>query len=179
MPKLKNAKHEAFVQEYFRNPNGKRAYLAVYGGENKNAESGSSLLLRNPKVAARLDELQEKASVKLEVSQDKVLRRLAEIAFGHIGMTCTWEEHGLEVKPSDTLTAQELSTVDSIDISPVGDGDGGLLGFRKKVKMRDALKALEMLSKYLGLFDGAGAKGKDREAIKARLLELLNRSPGA
>lgn len=179
MPILKNAKHEKFCQEYFKNPNGKKAYLAVYGGDQSVAESSASRLLGNEKVSARLLELREKSAIRLEVSQDKVLRRLAEIAFGHIGMICSWNEHGLEVKPSDTLTAQELSAVDSIDISPVGDGDGGLLGFRKKVKMRDALKALEMLSKYLGLFDGAGAKGKDREAIKARLLELLNRSPGA
>lgn len=177
MPILKNAKHEKFCQEYFKNPNGKKAYLAVYGGDEKNAESASSNLLRNSKVSARLLELREKSAIRLEVSQDKVLRRLTEIAFGHIGMICSWNEHSLEVKPSDTLTPEELAIVDYIDISPVGDGEGGLLGYRKKIKMRDALKALEMLSKYLGLFDGKGPQGKDREAIKARLLELFDRRP--
>jgi len=173
VPVLKNAKHEAFVQAYLISSNGKQAYLKVYGGDEKVAEANASRLLRDAKVMTRLVELRERAAVKLEISQDKVLRRLAEIAFGHIGMICTWNETSLEVKPSESLTEQEMAAIDFVDISPVSDGDGGLLGYRKKIKMRDALKALEMLSKYLGLFDGAGAKGKDRETIKARLVEII------
>lgn len=178
MAKLTNAKHEKFCQEYIKNPNGKQAYLATYGGDDKIAEGSASRLLGNAKVSERIRELQDAAAIRIEVSQDKLLRRLAEIAFGHIGMICSWSDNELTVKASDTLTPQEMSAIDYIDISPIGDGDGGCLGYRKRIKMRDSLKACEMLAKYLGLFDGSGAKSKDREAIKARLLELLERRAG-
>jgi len=173
VPKLKNAKHEKFCQEYVKNPNGNQAYLAAYPGSEKSSRVNASNLLAKPNIMQRISELQDKCAKRNNITQDAVVKRLADIAFGHLGMVCSWGENGLEVKESSGLTEQELSTLDFIDISPVSDGDGGLLGYRKKIKMRDALKALEMLSKYLGLFDGKGPESRDREAIKARLLELV------
>jgi phage terminase small subunit len=81
MKKKLSPPQEIFCREYLVDLNATRAYLAVYAGakESSAAESGSRLL-RNVKVAARLQELMEERNERLAVNQDWVVTRLKRVA---------------------------------------------------------------------------------------------------
>ena len=178
MAVLENERHEKFCHEYMKDLNLSQAYMRTYpDAKSESARRLGSKLLTNVDIQRRIQELMEARAKRMNISADAVIKRLADIAFGHLGMICVWTETGLDIKEREELTDGELSIIDSLDISPVGDGDGGLLGYRKKVKLRDSLKALELLSRHLGLLDGAGSedKGRTKGAIAARLLELADR----
>lgn len=178
MAALENDKHEKFCHEYMKDLNLSQAYMRTYpDAKAESARRLGSKLLTNVDVQRRISELMEARAKRMNISADAVIKRLADIAFGHLGMVCVWTETGLDIKERDDLSDSELALIDSLDISPVGDGDGGLLGYRKKVKLRDSLKALELLSRHLGLLDGSGSedKGRTKGAVAAKLLELADR----
>ena len=81
MPKLKNLKHELFCQEYMKDMNGTRAYLAVYPHikTDKAAQVGASRLLSKDMVDQRVTELSDKACAKIEVTVDWILRKMVDI----------------------------------------------------------------------------------------------------
>ena len=82
----------------------------------------------------------------MEDLQRRVLEELAGIAFASFADHVQVENGNLVVRPSAELEKKQLAAVASIEKSA-----GGL-----KVKLYDKLKALELLGKYLGLFDGSG-----------------------
>lgn len=178
MAKLENEKHEQFCLEYLKDLNLTKAYMRVYpDSKEAAAASSSSAHLRNPKIQNRISELMRERAKRMSITTDMVVKRLADIAFGDLGIICCWDDNGLTLKNRDEMTIEERAIIDFIDVSPVSDGDGGLLGYRKKVKMKDSLKALELLSKHLGMLDGSGSdtKGRNQDSIKAKLLDLVGR----
>lgn len=170
-------KHERFCQEYVKDLNGSKAYKRAYPKASEGTcRSGATNLLAKPNIQTRISEIRSKDSKRLEISKDMVIKRLADIAFANIGLVCTWDENGTMIlKDMNTLTEGELAAVDNIQCSPVSDGAGGLLGYNKKVKMKDSLKALEMLSKHLGLLDGNGGEDNGKGAAADRLAAALER----
>lgn len=179
MAKLKNPKHEAFCNEYLIDLNLKQAYMRTYpDAKAESAQANASRLITNDKVQERIKELMDKRAKRVELTQERVIQRIANIAFGNIGMVCVMTEDGLDIKDFDDLSEEELSIIQELNITPVSDGDGGKLGYNKRVKLKDSLKALEMLSKHLGILDGQGADRKNTGAIQGRLLEAVKRLGG-
>lgn len=174
-----NDKHEKFCQEYLKDLNGSAAYKRVYPkAQDNTARDGASKLLAKPDIMSRISELKEKRAERQKLSGDMVVKRLADIAFAHIGLICVWDEHGnLTLKDQKDLSEGELAAIDHIQCTPVSDGDGGLLGYSKRVKMKDSLKALELLSKHLGLLDGKHGDdgGRDKESAAKRILDAVGR----
>lgn len=163
-------KHEKFCNEYLVDLNLTQAYLRVYPkSKPEAARRSASDLLTNPDIQARIAELMRAREQRTQVTQDRVVQRLANIAFGDLGMICTWTDMGLVLKDSKDLTVEERAIIDSVNIKPVSDGDGGILGVDKKVNLKDSVKALELLGKHLGMFDGNGANKNDRTNAKERL----------
>ena len=80
----------------------------------------------------------------MENLQKRVLEELAGIAFASFADHVRVEEGNLRIRSTGELDPKQLAAVASIEKSA-----GGL-----KVKLYDKLKALELLGKYLGLFDG-------------------------
>jgi len=177
--KTLNDQHERFCKEYLKDLNLTQAYARVYPDATATtARANGSKLLTNTDIQERIQELMKARNARIDLDGDKVVQRLANIAFGHLGMICVWTESGLEIKDQDELTEQELAIIAEIDMSPVSDGDGGLLGYRKKVRMKDSLKALELLSKHLGLLDGTDNGKRDKEVIQKRIQEAARRVRG-
>lgn len=177
MPKLENDKHEKFCNEYLLDVHSTKAYQRTYPDSSPEAaRKNASRLMANDGIIARIAELQASRAKRTQTSQDKVVQRLANIAFADLGMVCTWnDKEGLTLKDSEDLTPEERAVIDNIDISPVGDGDGGLLGYRKKVQLKDSLAALKLLGLHLGMYNGNGSGGGDKEAIKDRFLTAFER----
>ena len=79
MPELKNPKHEAFVQQYVKDGNGKRSYKVVYGEEVKGAAQSAKKLLELDTVQARLIEVRTELAVRHGLSQDQIVEDLQSI----------------------------------------------------------------------------------------------------
>jgi len=89
----------------------------------------------------------------------RVLEELAGIAFANLSDHIAVENGTLVVRSTDELDKNQLAAVASME-----KGTGGI-----KLKLYDKLKALELLGKYLGLFDGSG----DTAQADNGLLEAL------
>ncbi len=177
MPKLANDKHERFCNEFLLDINMVKAYSRTYpDAKPESAQANASRLMANAKVSDRIAELQAARAIRTQTSQDKVVQRLANIAFAELGMVCTWNDKvGLELKDSAELSVDERAIIDNIDFSPISDGDGGLLGYRKKVQLKDSLAALKLLGLHLGMYNGSGEGKKDSDDVKNRFLDAFER----
>ena len=91
----------------------------------------------------------------------KVLEELSDIAFANAGDYFIVEEGVLKIRSSEQLGKKQLSAVASMEKST-----GGI-----KVKFYDKLKALELLGKYLGLFDGRGEPAQQDNGLLTALRE--------
>ena len=79
-----SARQERYCREYLIDGCGKRAYIRA-GYAPGSAEVCASQLLRKPKVAARLAELQAEQARRLAFSADRVLVELIPLCMSNIG----------------------------------------------------------------------------------------------
>lgn len=164
-------KQEAFVREYLIDLNATAAYRrAGYEGSDNVCAVEAGKLLRNPKIAALVQEAMEKRAERTEITADRVLQELAKIGFSDIRKAVRWysqsnvaaidsdadmealiDEGSLRVQVQNQV---ELISSDEIDdqtaaaISEIGQSSTGAL----KVKLYDKRAALVDMGRHLGLF---------------------------
>jgi len=80
MAKPLNPKQQIFVAEYIKSKNATQAAIAA-GYSKKNARFNGSQLLTNPNIRAAVDAGISRQAKRIEISADRVLQRIAEIAF--------------------------------------------------------------------------------------------------
>jgi hypothetical protein len=103
MPLLKNARHEIFAQEIVKGVSGRDAYkIAGFAVSNDNAaDASASRLLRDVKVQARLQELQQMAQARAMVTisapdvaiREQVRGRYAAFLLEMYGRNAHWTGH--------------------------------------------------------------------------------------
>lgn len=81
------------------------------------------------------------------VKAEEILYQLRAIAMADVTGVLQVQDGSLEIRSTEQLPRQLRCAIASVEKST-----GGI-----KVKFYDKLKALELLGKYLGLFDGSGA----------------------
>lgn len=153
-------KQQAFVAEYLIDLNLTQAAIRA-GYSEKTAKAQGSRLLTNVDVAAAIAEAQAKRANKLEITQERVLKELARIAFADIRKVVKWGNTELRMVPGidgqETLEPYHgVAVVDSelIDddtaaaISEVGEGKFGI-----HVKLNDKKGALELIARHLGMLN--------------------------
>ena len=172
-----NDKHKAFASEYVIDYNATQAAIRA-GYSEKTAYSQGNRLLKNVDVQALIKELEAKASKRTEVSKDMVIKELARIAF--VDPRNLFDEEGRpkDIRFLDSDTAAALSSVDIYEEFDYNGDEKELMGYTKKYKWADKLRALEMLGKHLGMFtdkvhvEGTVDTGSDKLAnILAQLKE--------
>ena len=144
-------RQERFVIAYLGEANGnatEAARMAGYAGkENSLAERGHELL-RNPKIAARVN-----SKLKAEgVTAEFVIRELVAIA----GQDARrfFDADG-QLIPVNKLGDAEAACISGIEVEELCEGRGSEranVGRIRKIKRWDKVKALELLGKYLALF---------------------------
>ena len=94
-----------------------------------------------------------------DFSSAAILEELRAIAMARATDFMTVRDGALEIRSTAELTPQQAAAIASIERSA-----GGL-----KVKFYDKLKALELLGKYLGLFEtrAAWSDGQDTNLLQA------------
>lgn len=144
-------KQRRFVDEYLIDLNATQAAIRA-GYSEKTARQIASEYLTKPHIQAEIQKRQNRLQNKLEITQERVLQELAAIAFANgadfakvvnIGSLPT-----VEMIPTEELSPEKLPAIAGIKATQTG----------VEVKLHDKVKALELLGKYLGTFDGGPAQ---------------------
>lgn len=147
------------MAEYLVDLNATAAAIRA-GYSEKTARFIGAENLTKPNIAAEIAKRRIELQSKLEITQEKVLRELAKLGFFDIRKL-----FGNDGKPLDIskLGDDTASALVGLDVQDVVDNDGDYVGFIKKYKMADKIRALELLGKHLGVFDSRSGQGPARE----------------
>lgn len=151
-----SVKQENFCNYYIECGNASEAYRRAFscGKMSENTIwSKSSILLSNDKVRARVKELQEEQKKKSDITKERVLNELSNIAFSSIAdMHNEW----IERKEFDKLTQSQKSAIKSISTKilkkNIGTSeDPEIVDVEYiKIELHDKLKAIERICKMFG-----------------------------
>lgn len=153
--------HKRFTDKFFETLNG--AESARYAGfAEGTARQEASRLLDREDIQAYLQELRLEYQEKSGISKQKVLDEYRKIAFSDVRNILTVDGGMKDVNDFDDDTASAIASIKSYDdISR----DGEKLGTNREIKLHDKLRALEALSKHLGLFEKDNDQKKNEIAI--------------
>lgn len=148
-------KQKRFCEEYMIDLNATQAAIRA-GYSPKTANEQAARLLANVSIQNRIAQLQAEQSRRTGVSADRVVRELARIAFANASDLIDPETASVKLDAS----RDDLAAVQSIKVKSFGED-----GLEHEVKLADKLKALDLLGRHLGMFNGAGdiAEGKALE----------------
>lgn len=90
---------------------------------------------------------------------EKIRRELTAIAFANTEDYCSVEEGQLLFRDWQALSKEQLAAVASVEKSSTG----------LKLKLYDKMKALELLGKMLGLFEGGLPRTEENNLLEAIL----------
>ena len=90
---------------------------------------------------------------------EKIRRELTAIAFANTEDYCSVEEGQLRFHNWQTLSKEQLAAVAAVEKSSTG----------LKLKLYDKMKALELLGKMLGLFEGGLPRTEENNLLEAIL----------
>lgn len=159
-------KEQVFVREYLRDANGTRAAVAA-GYSEKTAAVAASKLLRKVKVAQELGNLRKKLCDKLEVSAEKVLQGIAELAFFDMRKFFTAAGNLIPIHDLDDQTARALKGCDVEKLfKHFGKGQAEESGTITKIRVADRLEALELLGRHLKMFTDKLEVTDSQEIVK-------------
>ena len=140
-------KQQHFVDEYLVDLNATQAAMrAGYGA--KSAASAGSRLLRHPAIALAIETAKKARSDRTQLTQDRVLKALGQIAFANLSDYLTWGEEGMVLKNSTQLDCDQQAAIIEVSMTSTASSR------RVKIRQGDKLKALELLGKHLGMFIG-------------------------
>lgn len=156
------AKQSKFVLEYLVDLNATQAAIRA-GYSKKTAEVTGFKLLRNGYVAKQIGLKQQELKQKTEITIERVLEEYKRLAF--IDPTKIWDKKG-NIKSIHEMDEDTRRAIAGIEISTINN----TLETIKKIKLWDKTKALDSLSRHLGMFI-------DRKEITGSLglqIEVIN-----
>lgn len=138
-------KQERFVEEYLVDLNATQAAIRA-GYSAKTANRIAQQLLTKLDIQQAVAKAQAKRSARTEITQDRVLKELARIAFLDPRKVFKWGPKGVTLLDSDKLSDDAAATISEVSES-ITESGGSIKG-----KVYDKQKALELLGKHLGMF---------------------------
>lgn len=173
MPALKNKKHERFCREYVIDRNATQAAIRAKYSE-KTAYSQGQRLLKKVEIESRIKELDDKKTDELEITQERILKEYAKLAFANSEDFFDWAEGvrvdktGAELetgivilKKKTEIPSKFLAAIQSIEETQQGI----------KIKLYDKKGALDSLAKIKGMFiDKQEITGKDGGPVETEFV---------
>ena len=138
-------RQERFVQEYLIDLNATAAAIRA-GYSVKNADKIGSQLLGKIRVADAINRELAKRSKRTGISQDRVLRELAKIAFANATDVINIQEATV----NHDATRDDTAVIQAIKVKKIAAEAGDII--EREIKLYDKQKALELLGKHLGMF---------------------------
>ena len=178
-------KQKRFCDEYLIDLNATQAAIRA-GYSPKTAEQTASRLLRNVKVQEYIAKRQKELSRSTEITQERVIKELALIAFSNNADYAHVVEKKMQVEAGGALVdvldkdgkpvmyrtvepvlTEELTEEQKRALAVIKKGRDGL-----EVKSCDRVKALELLGKHLGIFTDK-IEANVNDTTRSELQELL------
>ena len=178
-------KQKRFCEEYLIDLNATQAAIRA-GYSTKTAEQTASRLLRNVKVQEYIAKRQKELSRSTEITQERVIKELALIAFSNNADYAHVVEKKMQVEAGGTLVdvldkdgkpvmyrtvepvlTEELTEEQKRALAVIKKGREGL-----EVKSCDKVKALQRLGKHLGIFTDK-IEANVNDTTRSELSELL------
>lgn len=163
-----------FCDEYLTDLNATRAYKVAYKNckSDLTARTNGSKLLTNTNIQTYISEKQKEIEKRTEVTQDRVIKELANIAFLDIRKLYN-ESGGLKnIQDIDEETVRAISSLETLEEYDGYGENREQIGNTKKVKLLDKTKALELLGKHLGMFSDVNVNMKN--AVQVELVDDVN-----
>lgn len=138
-------KKECFCEEYLIDLNATQAAIRA-GYSEKTAYSAGQRLLRNVEIQNRIAELKAERSKRTEITQDRVVKELAAMAFA---------------KATDYAQVVEVNGIATVTLTPTAEltptQQAAIVGIKQtqagiEIKLAKD-RALEMLGRHLGMFN--------------------------
>lgn len=149
LPKLE-LREKRFVREYLVDFCGAAAMRRA-GFKGTRPEIAASKMLARPAVKAALAERQDQIAARLEVTIERVLKEQAAIAFSDPRKLFNEDGSLKAVHELDDATAASLAAIEVSTEFETGPDGKKPVGELHKIKRWDKGKALEHLSKFLGI----------------------------
>lgn len=144
MAKL-TAKQMRYVEEYLVDLNATAAAIRA-GYSKKTAYSLGQRLLKNVEVKKAIHKAMQDRQRRTNITQDRVLEELAAIGFAKATDYAQVTGEIVTIRSTGDLTPEQAAAIAGIE--------AGRYGVR--LKLHDKVRALELLGKHLGMFDGNG-----------------------
>lgn len=139
-----NKRQERFISEYLIDFNATRAAIAA-GYSSKTAAVQGARLLINANVKAEIEKRQSELSASLNITKEKIVSELALLGFSSLADIFDIESlKAGEIEIKDDFDIENLKAISSLKV-----GKSGL-----SIKAYDKIRALELLGRHLGMFDG-------------------------
>ncbi|MEH1740106.1 terminase small subunit [Fusobacterium varium] len=134
-----------FVNEYLIDLNATRAYKKAYSNikNDDTARANASRLLTNANIKNEIEKRMKDREKRTEVTQDKVVKELARLAFTDRTSIVKVTSGSLKIKSFDELTEDQKACISGAKETKFGI----------EVTFYNKEKALEMLGRHLGLFN--------------------------
>lgn len=149
-----------FCKEYLIDMNATRASIEA-GYSKHSADSQGSRMLKNVKVKAYIDKHSRKRLEKLDITADKVMQELANIAFFDPRKMFNENSGLIEIQDLDDATAKAIGTIKLRKEKM----DSDTFAETMEVKPNDKLKALDMIMKNMGMYEKDNEQSKDEVTI--------------
>ena len=149
------AKQMRFVDEYMVDFNATQAAIRA-GYKANTAHAIGAENLRKPKIAEEIARRQKDLQRRTEISQDRVVKELARIAFADASDYACIETYMYENKEGTLSPIQVVSPKDTGALSD--DQRAAIAGIKQgatgiEIKLHDKIKALELLGRHIGMFN--------------------------
>ncbi len=166
-------KQKQFCHEYLIDLNATQAAIRAGYSEDTAKQIGSENLTKLD-VHQYVSDLKAIRSERTEITQDKVLKEFAKIAFADIRDFYNSEGNLRQPHELDDNAAACLSAVDIDEIKEFDQDKGqmNVIGVTKKIKLHSKISALDSLGKHLGLFEKDN-KQKVQDPVNSEVLALI------
>ena len=154
---------EQFCQFYVEMRHGTNAAIAA-GYSKAAARQQAALLLTKTNINTRIFQIRSEQMADVEISAKRVLNEMAAIAFSSLHDVSDYNKGVMTLHDFSELSRQELAAVQSVKI--IHSKEGTNIHFQ----LYDKQKALEMLGRYLALFNDKMTIDNE-EPIKVQFVE--------
>lgn len=150
-------KEKSFIKHYLTHYNAARAYReAGYAAPSVSAARLTAYKLKaTPIVAAEINRQEAERFERLDITADKVLQELANLAFSNMADYCSWDEKGIKIVDSESLSRAQTAAIIQITEKTKKSFSSGTT---KEVTVKinpDKAKALLILADYTGILSKA------------------------
>jgi phage terminase small subunit len=161
-------KQARFCEEYLKDLNSTKAALRS-GYSAKTCRAIGCENLTKPIIQERIRKKIKQISEDNEITVERIVKEIASAAFSNVADL--FDESG-NLKDMKELEREVAAAISSIDISEISTAQGEI-GTTTKIRLWDKLKALEMLARYMRIFEGEKAPETATQVNIAQVIQNI------